>query len=51
MFPRTICFTEDPQKKETKLLSPEDKWVLQRKSLEDVSFMRNKVTPCPAVEF
>ena len=51
MFPRTVCFTEDPQKKETKLLSPEDKGVLQRKSLEDVSFMRNKVTPCPAVEF
>ena len=50
-FPRTIWFTEYPQQKETNLLSPEDKGVLQRKSLEDVSFMRNKVTHCPAVEF
>jgi len=50
-FPRTIWFKEDPKQEETNLLSPEDKGVLQRKSLEDVSFMRNKVTHCPAVEF
>ena len=50
-FPRTILFTEDPKQKETNLLPSQDKRVLQRKSLEDVSFMRNKVTHCPAVEF
>jgi hypothetical protein len=50
-FPRTICFTEDPQKKEANLLSPEDKWILNRKSLEDVSLIGNKVTPCPSVQY